>query len=77
MRLESEKSILSVKHVNIRFNFSCHHVRERIFVTRFVNSQDMMADMLTKELPASRMEELQEIQGEVHIGRRNVSNYHV
>ena len=43
-------------------------------MTRFVNSQDMMADILTKELPAPRMEELQEIQGEGHIGRRNVSN---
>ena len=59
--LESEKSTSSAKHVDIRFNFICHHAREGIIVPRFVKSQDMMADILTKALPASRMKELRAI----------------
>ena len=55
---ESEKSTSSAKHVDFRFKFICHHVQEGVVVPRFVRSQDMMADILTKALPAPRMEEL-------------------
>ncbi|CAI5727359.1 unnamed protein product [Peronospora destructor] len=57
-QLESEKGASSTKHVNIRFKFICHHTQEGTVVPRFVKSQDMMADILTKALPAPRMEEL-------------------
>ena len=57
-QLESEKSTSSAKHIDIRFKFICHHVQEGVVVPRFVRSQDMMADILTKALPAPRMEEL-------------------
>ena len=55
---ESEKSTLSAKHVYIWCKFICHHEREGPVVPRFVNSQDMMADILTKVLPAPRTDEL-------------------
>ena len=56
-QLESENSTSSAKHVDIRFKLIFHHAREGIVVPRFVKSQDMMADILTKALPAPRMEE--------------------
>ena len=57
-QLESEKSTTSAKHVDIRFKFISHHAQEGTVVPRFVKSQDMMADILTKAMPAPRMEEL-------------------
>ncbi|CAI5701556.1 unnamed protein product [Peronospora effusa] len=57
-QLESEKSTSSAKHVDIRLKCFCHHAQEEILVPRFVKSQDMMADILIKALPAPRMEEL-------------------
>ena len=57
-QLESEKSTSSAKHVDIRFKFICHHTQEGTVVLRFVRSEDMVADILTKSLPAPRMEEL-------------------
>ena len=57
-QLESEKITSSAKHVDIRFNFICHHAQERTVVPRFVRSEDMLADILTKPLSAPRMEEL-------------------
>ena len=57
-QLESEKSTSSAKHVYIRFKFICHHTQEGTVVPRFVRSEDMVVDILTKSLPAPRMEEL-------------------
>ncbi|CAH0479686.1 unnamed protein product [Peronospora belbahrii] len=57
-QLEHEKSTSSAKHVDIRFKFILHHVREGVVQPRFIKSEDMMADMLTKALPAPRMEDL-------------------
>ena len=55
--LESEKSFSCSKHVDLRFKFIWHHAQEEIVVPRFLNLQDMMADMLTKAMPATRMKE--------------------
>ena len=57
-QLESEKSTSSAKHVDIRFKFICHHAQEGTVVPRFSRSEDMLADILTKSLPAPRMEDL-------------------
>ena len=53
-----EKSTSSAKHVDILFKFICHHTQEGTVVPRFVRSEDMVDDILTKSLPAPRMEEL-------------------
>uniref|UniRef100_A0AAV1TTJ5 Polyprotein n=1 Tax=Peronospora matthiolae TaxID=2874970 RepID=A0AAV1TTJ5_9STRA len=55
---EGEKSTTSAKHVDIRFKFICHYAREGIVVPKYVKTESMMADILTKSLPAPRMEEL-------------------
>ena len=60
-QLESEKSTSSAKHVDIRFKFIRHYAQAGIVVPRFVKSQDMIADILTKALPAPRMEELRKM----------------
>ena len=60
-QLEAEKSTTSAKYVDIRFKFICHYAREGTVVTQYVKSESMMADILTKSLPAPRMEELCEI----------------
>ena len=57
-QLESEKSTSSAKHVDIRFKFLRHHVRARVVNPRFIMSEDIMTDMLTKSLPAPRMKDL-------------------
>ena len=53
-----EKSTSNAKHLDILFKFICHHTQEGTVVPRFVRSEDMVADILTKSLPAPRMEEL-------------------
>ena len=57
-QLESEKSTSRAKHVDIRFKFICQYTQQGTVVPRFVRSKDMVADILTKSLPAPRMEEL-------------------
>ena len=47
--------------MDIRFKFICHYAREGVVVPRFVRSEDMMADILTKSLAAPRMEELRKM----------------
>ena len=47
--------------MDIRFKFICHYAREGVVVARFVRSEDMMADILTKSLAAPRMEELRKM----------------
>ena len=62
-QIESEKSTSSAKHVGIKFKFICNYAKDGIVAPRFVKSQDMMADILTKSLPAPRMEELRAMFG--------------
>uniref|UniRef100_A0AAV1VL47 Polyprotein n=1 Tax=Peronospora matthiolae TaxID=2874970 RepID=A0AAV1VL47_9STRA len=60
-QLEGEKSTTSAKHVDIRFKFICHYAREGTVVPKYVKTESMMADILTKSLPAPRMEELRKM----------------
>nr|CCA16050.1 gagpol polyprotein putative [Albugo laibachii Nc14] len=57
-QLENEKSTASDKHVDIRFKFICHHAHARVVQPIFVRSGEMIADLLTKALPALRITEL-------------------
>uniref|UniRef100_A0AAV1UM98 Uncharacterized protein n=1 Tax=Peronospora matthiolae TaxID=2874970 RepID=A0AAV1UM98_9STRA len=57
-QLESEKSTSSAKNVDVLHKFLCHHAQIGTVVPRFVRSKDMLEDILTKSLPAPRMEDL-------------------
>jgi hypothetical protein len=54
-QLDSEKSTSSAKHVDIRFKFICHYAQAKIVEPSYVKSEDMMADLLKKALPAPRI----------------------
>ncbi|CAI5714955.1 unnamed protein product [Peronospora effusa] len=62
-QIESEKSTSSAKHVDIRFKFISNCAKDGIVAPRFVKSQAMIADILTKSLPAPKMEELRKLFG--------------
>ncbi|GMF15834.1 unnamed protein product [Phytophthora fragariaefolia] len=55
---ESEDSMASAKHVDIHIKFVCDFARKGIVKTNYVESRLMMADPITKALPAPRMSEL-------------------
>lgn len=57
-QLKSEKSTSSAKHVDIRFKFICQHAQDGTVALRFVSSESMMADIMTKAILAPRMEKL-------------------
>ena len=48
----------SAKHVDIRFKFICHYAQAKEIEPRFIKSEEMIADLLTKALPAPRMKDL-------------------
>ena len=55
IQLDSEKSTSSAKHVDIRFKFICHYSQAKKVKPSYVKSEDMMAEQLTKALPAPRI----------------------
>ena len=57
-QLESEKSTSSAKHVDIRFKFICEYAQAKVVKPNFVKSGDIIADLLTKALPAPRIVDL-------------------
>ncbi|KAG3137919.1 hypothetical protein PI124_g128 [Phytophthora idaei] len=60
-QLESEESMASAKHVDIRVKIICDFARKGIVKPEYVESRLMMADLLAKALPAPRIAELREI----------------
>ena len=57
-QLESGDSLASAKHVDIRVNFIGNFAKCGITKPAYVESRLMMADLLTKALPAPRLAEL-------------------
>ena len=57
-QLDSEKSTSSAKHVDIRLKFICHYSQVNVVKPSYVKSGDMIADLLTKALPAPRIVDL-------------------
>ena len=53
--LNSEKSEVSAKHVDIRFKFVCHYAQAKVVQPSIFKSDDMIANLLTKSLPAPRI----------------------
>lgn len=62
-QLESEDSMTSAKHVNIRVQFIRDFAKRGIVTPLHVESRIMMADLLNKELPAPRLMILREFFG--------------
>ncbi|GMF48730.1 unnamed protein product [Phytophthora fragariaefolia] len=60
-QMESEGSMSSAKHVDIRIKFICDYARKGIVETKYVESRLMKAELLTKAFPAPRMAELRQI----------------
>ena len=59
--LESEGSMASAKHVDVRMKFICDYAKKGIVKPEFVESKLMRADLLTKTLPAPTVAELREL----------------
>ena len=59
-QLESEDSMKSAKHVDIRVQFIRDFAKRGIITPSYVESRIMMADLLHKALPAPRMMESRE-----------------
>nr|CCA15755.1 AlNc14C14G1661 [Albugo laibachii Nc14] len=57
-QLQSEKSTTSAKHVDILLKFICHYAHTTVVQPIFVKSGEMIADLLTKDLPTTRIAEL-------------------
>ena len=49
------------KHVYIRFKFICHYTQTKIVQPSYIKSEDMVADLLTKALPAPRIATLRKM----------------
>nr|CCA17204.1 AlNc14C31G2902 [Albugo laibachii Nc14] len=60
-QMESEKRTASAKLVDIRFKFICHYAHAQVVQPIFVKSGEMIADLLTKALPAPRIAELHDM----------------
>ena len=60
-QLETEVSMSSVKHVDVRMEFISDYARKDIVKPKFVESRAMKAYLLTKLLPAQSVAELQEL----------------
>ena len=58
---EAENSTASAKHVDIRFKLIYHYALEGTAKPPYVKSKSMMANILTKWLPAPRKEELRKM----------------
>ena len=56
-----EKNSSSAKLVDIRLKFICHYTQSRIVHPDNSKSEDMVADLLTKALPGTRITALREI----------------
>ena len=60
-QLESEGSMSSVKHIDVRIKFIYDHARKGSVKPEFMESRLMKADLLTKVLRVPRMAELREL----------------
>lgn len=57
-QLTSEESMANAKHVDIRVKFMCDFAKKGIVKPEYAGSRLLMADLLTKAMPAPRIAEL-------------------
>nr|CCA25296.1 AlNc14C288G10202 [Albugo laibachii Nc14] len=62
-QLESEISRSSAKHVDVHMEFVCDYAKKAIVELECAESRFMKTDILTKVLPAPKMEELRKVFG--------------
>ena len=60
-QLQSEGSMSSVKHIDVRMKFICDYARKGSVKPEIVESRLMKANLLTKVLPVPRMAKLREL----------------
>nr|CCA27551.1 PREDICTED: copia proteinlike putative [Albugo laibachii Nc14] len=56
--LEAESSSARVKHIGIRVKFICDQARRGVILPNYVQSDKMIADILTKSLDPHKLESL-------------------
>lgn len=61
--LDGEEASSKMKHVDVRLKFVCQHSRNGTVKPKYVESNLMMGDLMTKALPAPRLLELRELIG--------------
>ncbi|CAI5733966.1 unnamed protein product [Hyaloperonospora brassicae] len=54
-QIAGEASSLKAKHVDVRYKFLCDYSRRGVIAARYLRSEDMLADLLTKALDATKL----------------------
>ncbi|CAH0487690.1 unnamed protein product [Peronospora farinosa] len=62
-QVENEANSSQAKHVDVRLKFIIDYYKKSTIKPTYVNTHDMLADMLTKSLPAPRLQALRTIVG--------------
>ena len=57
-QLEGEASSITAKHIDVRVKFVCDFARRGIVLTQYVRSEQMLADLMTKALDATKISKL-------------------
>ena len=57
-QLEGEASSITAKHIDVRVKFVCDFARRGIVLAQYVRSEQMLADLLTKALEATKLAKL-------------------
>ena len=57
-QIENEASSASTKHVDVKLKFLRDHAKKKTVKPVYEGSKTMVADLLTKVLPAPRIQEL-------------------
>jgi hypothetical protein len=62
-QVENEESSVKSKHIDVKLKFLKDYAQKSVVVPKYVATGDMIADLLTKELPSPTMKKLNEIFG--------------
>uniref|UniRef100_A0AAV1SYJ7 Polyprotein n=1 Tax=Peronospora matthiolae TaxID=2874970 RepID=A0AAV1SYJ7_9STRA len=60
-QIAGEASSLKAKHVDVRLKFLCDFARRGVVVAIYVRSEQMLADLMTKALDATKLRTLREL----------------
>lgn len=63
LQIDNEASSASAKHIDVKLKFLRDYASKGIVKTEHVRALDMVADLLTKQLPAVRVCELRSMIG--------------
>ena len=60
-QIAGEASSLKAKHVDVRLKFLCDFARRGVVVASYVRSEQMLADLMTKALDATKLGTLRQL----------------